>query len=105
MPTPPVIPCFHRSGQLAGTFVYGNNQYGPWAIDQKWTSEQWEGFDGPRVEAMQVLGALWQTMTLFEKNTWKSLADLKMLTRYAAFVMFNMPLLLTGRSAVKTPNS
>jgi hypothetical protein len=93
---------FGISGTIGNGTLYGHNQYGPWLGTKTWTHEQWEGLDGPRVNAVLQLAELWRFMLPWERNTWTSYAKKQKLPNYTAFVKFNMPRVLHGQDPLST---
>jgi hypothetical protein len=91
MTTFATIPCLSKSGQVGHSVYFGRNQYGPWESSNVWTKEQWEGLDGPRVDAIIALAALWHTMSQSDKNSWTRYANRLRLPLYTSFIKFNMP--------------
>ena len=78
-------------GNVGKEILYGHNQYGPWKSTKTWTPEQWEGLDGPRVDAVILLASTWQGMSQFEKNSWTKNALRTKLPNYTAYCKYNMP--------------
>lgn len=92
----PTIPCFDISGNVGKNLVFGHNAYGRWSSTNKWTKEQWEGFDGARVDAVKFLATVWVTMLIVEKLSWTKHAKRLRISNYAAFIKFNMPRIAQG---------